>query len=83
MSFWNRIINTLSGVESRLRGPWGMSYDTSRYCFVDVEVGLRDKKIHDIGAVRWDGAVYHTADKQGLKAFLKDVDFICGAKQRF
>ncbi len=78
MSFWNRIINTLSGVESRLRGPWGMSYDTSRYCFVDVEVGLRDKKIHDIGAVRWDGAVYHTADKQGLIAFLKDVDFICG-----
>ena len=78
MSFWNRIINTTSGVESRRSDYLGVSYETSRYCFVDIEVGLHDKKIHDIGAVRWDGAVYHAAGKQGLIAFLKDVDFICG-----
>ncbi|MDE7390509.1 MAG: RecQ family ATP-dependent DNA helicase [Lachnospiraceae bacterium] len=55
-----------------------MSHDASLYCFVDVEVGLRDNKIHDIGAVRWDGAVYHAAGKTGLITFLKDVDYICG-----
>ncbi|MDE6548586.1 MAG: DEAD/DEAH box helicase, partial [Muribaculaceae bacterium] len=78
MSFWNRIINTISGVENRRSVSLEMSYGASRYCFVDVEVGLRDKKIHDIGAVRWDGAIYHAAGKQGLNSFLKDVDFICG-----
>jgi len=45
---------------------------------VDVEVGMRDNKIHDIGAVRWDGAVFHSADKQGVLMFLEDVEFICG-----
>lgn len=54
------------------------SADSSRYGFVDVEVGLHDKKIHDIGTIRWDGAVYHSADKQGLLTFLKNVDFVCG-----
>lgn len=53
-------------------------HDASRYCFVDVEVGVKDKKIHDIGARRWDGAVYHSADRHGVMEFLKDVDFVCG-----
>ena len=39
---------------------------------------MRNKKIHDIGAVRWDGAVYHSADRRQLMEFLKDVDFVCG-----
>lgn len=58
--------------------PREVSYDASRYAFVDVEVGIKDKKIHDIGAIRWDNAVYHSADKHGLMTFLKDVDFVCG-----
>lgn len=55
-----------------------MSADTSFYGFVDVEVGLQDKKIHDIGAIRWDGAVYHSANKKELITFLKNVKYVCG-----
>lgn len=54
------------------------SRDTSRYAIVDIEVGIKDKKIHDIGAWRRDGATFHSADKQALIEFLKDVDYICG-----
>ena len=34
------------------------------YAFIDVEVGTRDHKIHDIGASRYDGASYHNPSKQ-------------------
>ena len=54
------------------------SRDTSRYAFIDVEVGLNDHKIHDIGAIKWDRAILHSANKGDLLRFLKDVDFICG-----
>ena len=69
MSFWNNIIKSISGTETR---------DSSRYAFVDVEVGSTDHKIHDIGAMRWDRTVFHSADKHELSNFLKDIDFICG-----
>lgn len=78
MSFWNRIIETISGAEPLSTHLQNESRDNSRYAFVDVEVGLNDCKIHDIGALRWDGAVYHSANKQDLKDFLKTVDFVCG-----
>ncbi len=74
MSFWNKIIDTFSGAETKS----DQSYDATQYALVDVEVGLTDHRIHDIGAVRWDGAVYHSANKQKLMTFLKDADFICG-----
>ena len=54
MSFWNRIIETISGADTRSALSRDVPYDASRYCFVDVEVGLKDKTIHDIGALRWD-----------------------------
>ena len=78
MSFWNRIIDTINGAESKSAHLQEMSNDASRYVFVDIEVGLRDHKIHDIGALRWDGAVYHSANKRELMDFLKDVGFVCG-----
>ena len=49
-----------------------------RYAFVDLEVGIKDKKIHDIGAVRDDGAVYHGVSKSELFEFIRDVRYICG-----
>lgn len=55
-----------------------MSRNVSRYAFVDVEVGIKDKRIHDIGALRWDDAVYHFADRRALNDFLKNVDYVCG-----
>lgn len=41
-----------------------------RYAIVDVEVGLKNHKIHDIGALRHDGATYHKASKKELFEFL-------------
>ena len=55
-----------------------MSYDASRYAIVDVEVGLKDHRIHDIGAIRYDNAIYHNTSKSGLLDFLQNVDYICG-----
>lgn len=51
---------------------------TSRYAIVDVEVGLKDHKIHDIGALRQDGATFHKASKEELFEFLRDTDYLCG-----
>ena len=47
---------------------------TSRYAIVDVEVGLKDHKIHDIGALRQDGATFHKASKEELFDFRKHSD---------
>ena len=55
-----------------------VSRDASRCAFIDVEVGLNDHRIHDIGALRCDGAIFHSAKRSELLAFLKDVDFVCG-----
>ena len=52
--------------------------DGKIYAIVDVEVGLKDKKIHDIGAVRSDGAIYHHAYRQGLMDFISGAEYICG-----
>ena len=48
--------------------------------FVDTEVGLKDHKIHDIGALRDDGATFHQASQTALNKFLQEgkVDYICG-----
>ena len=48
--------------------------------FVDTEVGLKDHKIHDIGALSYDGAVFHQASQTALNKFLQErkVDYICG-----
>ena len=50
----------------------------SRYAIVDVEIGLKDHKIHDIGALRHDGAIYHKTSKEELFEFLNDVNYVCG-----
>ncbi len=78
MSFWNRIIDTINGTRSIKPRSETVDIDSSRHCFVDVEVGVHDNKIHDIGAIRFDGAVYHYHEKRELMTFLKNVKFICG-----
>ena len=50
----------------------------AHFAIVDVEVGINDRKIHDIGALRYDGAVFHGHSKDELLRFLGDVDFVCG-----
>lgn len=79
MSVFDKIMNTITGEDFRL--PFRQREtpkDASHYAFVDVEVGVKDRKIHDIGAIRWDGAVFHSADRDELLKFIKGVDYICG-----
>lgn len=52
--------------------------DVSRYAIVDAEIGVKDHKVHDIGALRHDDAVFHKADKTELFDFLQNVDYVCG-----
>lgn len=44
MSFWSKFIETIGGEN---HSQEEVSNDASRYAFVDVEVGLKDKRIHD------------------------------------
>lgn len=55
-----------------------VTYDPSRYAVVDVETGLKDRKIHDIGSLRYDGATFHKSSKEEWLAFIDGVDYICG-----
>lgn len=75
MSFWRKVIGSLG---DRRPSNAEVSGDASRWAFVDVEVGLKDKRIHDIGILRWDDAKFHSGRKKEAKEFLDGVDFICG-----
>lgn len=46
--------------------------------FFDTEIGVDDKKIKDIGAVRSDKGTLHTASVLDFCAFAADADFLCG-----
>ncbi len=48
------------------------------YIVVDVEVGINDHRIHDIGAIRNDGAIYHGSSRTGLLEFIGNVRYLCG-----
>ncbi|MDO5531606.1 RecQ family ATP-dependent DNA helicase [Sutterella sp.] len=49
-----------------------------RVVFIDIEVGVEDRRIHDYGAVREDGACLHTPVLRDFRAFLEGADFVCG-----
>lgn len=46
--------------------------------FFDTEVGVDDKKIHDIGAVRADKGIYHSSSVQDFCTFISNTEYICG-----
>lgn len=73
MSFWNKVIGSFgtNGKDSADTQSGKTVRNSSLYAFVDVEVGLSDHKIHDIGAVRYDGATFHSPQKRDLLHFLK------------
>ena len=47
-------------------------------CFIDTEIGIEDRRIRDIGAVRTDGATFHSTSLKDFAAFISNSDFICG-----
>jgi ATP-dependent DNA helicase RecQ len=46
--------------------------------FIDTEIDPTSKKILDIGAVRNDGASFHSASAAEFVRFLKGAEYICG-----
>lgn len=80
MSIWDKFKGLIRNTEDAncIVEKKRTSYDASRCAFVDVEVGWKDKKIHDIGALRYDDAIFHHVSRNELISFLKDVDFLCG-----
>ncbi len=54
--------------------------DAGRWAILDTEVGISDHKVHDIGALRYDGATFHKNDRKALEEFLDDghVAYLCG-----
>lgn len=78
MSFWRKLIGIRDTDEIMRNDVESFSHDASRYAIVDVEVGLQSHKIHDIGSLRFDDALYHDASIPRLIDFLADVDYVCG-----
>ena len=77
------IFSRLFGKKNSLNSDSGIKKQEVRsknIAFVDTEVGLKDHKIHDIGALRDDGATFHQASQTALNKFLQEgkVDYICG-----
>ena len=50
----------------------------NRVVFVDLEVGVQDRRVRDIGAVRADGTVFHSSNLSSARQFLGDAVVLCG-----
>lgn len=70
MSIWSKLI--------RFKKSTSVPCNTRNYAIVDIEVGLKDHKIHDIGALKHDDTTFHKTSKEELFLFLNDIDYICG-----
>ena len=81
MSIWGKLFGTEKAEDkNKIIGNKTDSAPCSapHYAIVDVEVGLQDHKIHDIGALKHDDTTFHKTSKEELFIFLNDVDYICG-----
>ena len=81
MSIWSKLIGTKRTEDKNNtigNETTPVPYRAHNYAIVDVEVGLKDHKIHDIGALKRDGATFHKTSKEELFIFLNDIDYLCG-----
>ena len=81
MSLWDRILGSINKGEaprSTNNDLTPIKRNADSYAFVDVEVGVKNHKIQDIGAMRYDGATFHKNSRADLQVFLRDIDFLCG-----
>ena len=81
MSIWGKIIGiwNADGFDKAVGDEISpVPHEPPRYAIVDVEVGLKDRKIHDIGALRDDGATYHKTSRKELLTFLDETNYLCG-----
>lgn len=81
MPIWNRLSAGKGTEDARNIGgnePTRPTPNPKLYAFIDAEIGLKDHRVHDIGALRYDGATFHQPSKAQLIDFLSGVDFVCG-----
>ncbi|MCQ2343963.1 MAG: RecQ family ATP-dependent DNA helicase [Paludibacteraceae bacterium] len=74
MSIFSKILSDIIPVGKEKNA----NKDRNNWVILDTEVGLKDKKLHDIGALHCNGGTYHGASRKELEEMMKDVDFVCG-----
>lgn len=50
----------------------------SGIAFIDTEVGLNDKKVHDFGAIKDLDTGIHTNSKKEFENYIADSEYLCG-----
>ena len=55
-----------------------MADNTKNIVFFDSEISKDGKIISDLGAIKADGAQFHSSDKAAFAAFVEGADFACG-----
>lgn len=60
------------------KGLFQSQKQLSGIVFIDVEVGLQDKRAHDFGAAKGSGEELHTTSRQDFSRFIADAEFVCG-----
>ena len=64
---------------NRLRnGLFSNRKQLSGIAFIDIEVGLQDKKAHDFGAIKESEEEFHSPSKQDFSRFIENAEFLCG-----
>ena len=46
--------------------------------YIDSEIGVEDKRIKDLGAIKDDRSSFHAPSLRDFYAFISDADFVCG-----
>jgi len=49
-----------------------------RVVFIDTEVGVDDKKVHDYGAINESEEKFHSNSAAEFYDFISDFDYLCG-----
>lgn len=51
---------------------------TKSIVYIDSEIGIDDKRIKDLGAIKNDRSSFHSPSLRDFYAFISDADFVCG-----
>ncbi len=81
MSIWSKLIGSKKTEDRNniiSNKTTSVPCSIQNYAIVDVEVGLKVDKIHDIGALKHNDTTFHKTSKEELFIFLNDIDYICG-----
>lgn len=82
MSIWDRLMGFIKNTEDKKeiinKNDSIVPYKIPNYAIIDTEIGLKDLKIHDIGALLYDGSTFHKNSKEELLKFIENTKYICG-----